>query len=214
MYDEEQMPEDEDREEQPSDWEDDQEPDYGFSEDDLRIPTEQELLGLMGSSPSDPDSESEMDEHKRFKPTREVEVKVMGVYEHSEPNQPTHTFVLLRDNRGRRVPILIGRFEALSISISINGESTERPLTHDLMYQILERLEAKVERVVIDDLWHETFYAKIFMSRPEADRELEIDARPSDAIALALRFRAPIYMSDNVIETVIRSSEDEGDNLT
>lgn len=214
MYDEEQMPEDEDREEQPSDWEDDQEPDYGFSEDDLRIPTEQELLGLMGSSPSDPDSESEMDEHKRFKPTREVEVKVMGVYEHSEPNQPTHTFVLLRDNRGRRVPILIGRFEALSISISINGESTERPLTHDLMYQILERLESKVERVVIDDLWHETFYAKIFMSRPEADRELEIDARPSDAIALALRFRAPIYMSDNVIETVIRSSEDEGDNLT
>ena len=71
-------------------------------------------------------------------------------------------------------------------------------MTHDLLRNILMRLDITVDRVVIDDLWHGTFYAKIYLRRGE--EEIEMDARPSDAIALALRFRAPIYMAESVLE--------------
>lgn len=189
------------------DWDDEEleELEEALSDEDLRIPTAQEFSSYFFSGTED-ETESEMDEHKRFKPSKELEVKVIGVFEHAEPSQPVHTFVLLKDNKGRRVPILIGRFEALSISIALNGDTTERPLTHDLMAHMLERLGTRIDRVVIDDLWRETFYAKIFLTRD--NQEIEIDGRPSDAIALALRFRAPIYMSENVVETVVRASED------
>lgn len=188
------------------DWDDEEleELEEVLSDEDLRIPTAQEFSYFF--SGTEDETESEMDEHKRFKPSKELEVKVIGVFEHAEPSQPVHTFVLLKDNKGRRVPILIGRFEALSISIALNGDTTERPLTHDLMAHMLERLGTRIDRVVIDDLWRETFYAKIFLTRD--NQEIEIDGRPSDAIALALRFRAPIYMSENVVETVVRASED------
>lgn len=188
------------------DWDDEElgELEEAFSDEDLRIPTAQEFSCFFSGAGDE--TESEMDEHKRFKPSKELEVKVIGVFEHAEPSQPVHTFVLLKDNKGRRVPILIGRFEALSISIALNGDTTERPLTHDLMVHMLERLGTRIDRVVIDDLWRETFYAKIFLTRD--NQEIEIDGRPSDAIALALRFRAPIYMSENVVETVVRASED------
>lgn len=185
------------------DW-DDEELEDVFSDEDLRIPTAQEFSHFLSGTGDE--TESEMEEHKRFKPGKELEVKVIGVFEHAEPSQPVHTFVLLKDNKGRRVPILIGRFEALSISIALNGDTTERPLTHDLMAHMLERLETRIDRVVIDDLWRETFYAKIFLTRD--NQEIEIDGRPSDAIALALRFRAPIYMSENVVEIVVRAGED------
>jgi hypothetical protein len=188
-------------------WDDDEgefedEPFLEPSIEGLRLPSKEELLGRATPEDSIP----EMEEHKRFKPDREVEVKVMGVFEHAEPSAPVHTFVLLKDNKGRRVPILIGRFEALSISIALNDEQTERPLTHDLMKIMLDRLSIRIDRVVVDDLWRETFYAKIFLSRN--GEEIEIDSRPSDAIALAVRYRAPIYMSESVVDTVVRSQED------
>lgn len=195
------------------DWDDEEleELEEAFSDEDLRIPTAQEFTHFF--SGAEEGTESEMEEHKHFKPGKELEVKVIGVFEHAEPSQPVHTFVLLKDNKGRRVPILIGRFEALSISIALNGDTTERPLSHDLMALMLERLGTRIDRVVIDDLWRETFYAKIYLTRDNQEierdnQEIEIDGRPSDAIALALRFRAPIYMSENVVETVVRASED------
>jgi bifunctional DNase/RNase len=132
----------------------------------------------------------------------EKEVKVLGVFEHSESGAGVspQTFVLLQDNQGRRVPIWIGRFEAFAISMAIEGEQLDRPMTHDLIRILLERLGANVERIIIDDLWQDTFYAKISLTRD--GETLEVDCRPSDAVAIALRFRAPIYMAESVIESV------------
>lgn len=191
-------------------WDDEEEPfeeEENLSEEELRLPSEEELLSSLERLEQGEAGTSELEEQRRFKPSREIEVKVVGVFEHAEPTSPPHTFVMLRDNKGRQVPILIGRFEALSISLAFNGETTERPLTHDLLKNILDRLKIGVDRVVIDDLWHDTFYAKIFLT--ENGEEIEIDSRPSDAIALALRSRAPIYMSESVVETVMLAQEEE-----
>jgi bifunctional DNase/RNase len=163
-------------------------------------PSIEELRRLLGDVP---DFEDEVEEPAPYDRGRELEVRITGVYERQEPGQPRYTLVELRDNYGRRVPILIGQFEAFSIALALHGAAPQRPLTHDLMRNILDRLGARVERVVIDDLWRETFYAKIFLmvrKNLEDEQEIEIDARPSDAIAIALRFNAPIYMTEAVLE--------------
>jgi hypothetical protein len=123
---------------------------------------------------------------------------------HQEPKMPAQHFVLLRDNRGRRAPIWVGQFEAWAISSALEGDTQERPMTHDLLKAMLDRLGASIEGVVIDDLWNETFYAKIGVVKTDGET-LEIDARPSDAIALALRSRAPIYMAEYVLEATART---------
>lgn len=138
-------------------------------------------------------------ENRSPRPLNEKEVKVMGVYMHQEPKMPPQHFVMLRDNKGRRAPIWVGQFEAWAISYALDGDQPERPMTHDLFKLMLGRLESTIERVIIDDLWHDTFYAKIGLVKPDGET-LEIDARPSDAIALALRARAPIYMAEFVLE--------------
>ncbi len=129
---------------------------------------------------------------------RELEVRVTGVYERIEHGQPRALLVQLRDNYGRTVPIVIGPFEAHAIVTALNDDTPPRPMTHDLTRNILTRLGVSIDRVVIDDLWQGTFYAKIYLLH--GDEEIEIDSRPSDAIALALRFRAPIYMAESVLE--------------
>lgn len=131
----------------------------------------------------------------------EKEVKVIGVFMQQHEAVQQH-FVLLRDNRGRRVPIWVGQFEVWAITLALEGETPDRPFTHDLIKILLDRLDAKVERVIIDDLWNQTFYAKIGLIRPGGEM-LEIDARPSDAIAIALRVRAPIYMAESVLEATM-----------
>ena len=133
----------------------------------------------------------------------EKEVKIVNVYEavsdgsSGQSSQHT-TFVLLRDNRGRELRIYVLRDVGLAISLAIEGVTPDRPFTHDLMKNILERLGATVERVTIDDLWQETFYARITLDIK--GETLDIDARPSDAIALGLRYRAPIYVAEAVLE--------------
>ncbi|MCW3099523.1 MAG: hypothetical protein JWL77_5141 [Chthonomonadaceae bacterium] len=136
----------------------------------------------------------------------EKEVKVVNVFEgivsgpNVAPSAQTTTFVLLRDNRGRDLRIFVVRDVAYAISLAVSEESPGRPYTHDLMRTMLERLGAKVDRVIIDDLWQDTFYAKIYIMRSGSNEVMEIDSRPSDAIALALRFRAPIYVAEAVLE--------------
>jgi bifunctional DNase/RNase len=134
----------------------------------------------------------------------EKEVKVMGVYIHQEPGVNPQHFVSLRDNRGRMVKIYVGQFEALAISIALDGEVLDRPMTHDLIKLIVDRFEASIERVVIDDLWNDTFYAKIGIVKADGGT-MDIDARPSDAIAAAIRSRAPIYMAESVLEATVRA---------
>lgn len=148
--------------------------------------------------------ESSEDENRTPRSLNEKEVKVMGVYAHQDQGTIANHFVLLRDNRGRRVPIFVGQFEAWAISLALEGDAPDRPFTHDLIRLLLERLDATIERVVIDDLWNETFYAKIGLVKAGGET-MDIDARPSDAIALALRVRAPIYMAETVLEATIRT---------
>ena len=106
--------------------------------------------------------------------------------------------VILKDVEGNRaLPIWIGTFEANAIALEMERVTTPRPMTHDLIRNILEGLKAKVSRIVVNDLRDSTFYAVIFLAVNGA--EVAIDSRPSDAIALALRVKAPIFVAEKVI---------------
>ncbi len=120
--------------------------------------------------------------------------------------------VILKDVEGKRfLPILIGPFEATAIALALEGTHIPRPLSHDLMKSVIEALNAKVLRVVIHDIHDNTFYAKIVIE--SNGKNLEIDARPSDSIALALRTNAPIFVSERIIleETVVDKQSEEQD---
>lgn len=106
--------------------------------------------------------------------------------------------VILKDVEGKRfLPILIGPFEATAIALALEKTHIPRPMSHDLMKSIIEALNAKVLRIVIHDIHENTFYAKIVLE--SKGKSLEIDARPSDSIALALRTSAPIFVSERII---------------
>ncbi len=120
--------------------------------------------------------------------------------------------VILKDIDGKRfLPILIGPFEATAIALALEGAPVPRPLTHDLMRTIFETLGARLEQVVVHDIRESTFFAKLIVRK---NGELaEIDARPSDGIALALRMSAPIYVSDKIVleESVPDKKGDEAE---
>ena len=137
-----------------------------------------------------PDEEMEA---RRRRELNEKEVKVLGVYEAAKG-----AFILLRDGRGRAMPIFIGHPEAVSISLAMESHATPRPLTHDLVRILLDRLGAQVESVLVDDLYNNTYYAKLSLTANS--KAIDIDCRPSDAIAIALRSKAPIYVADAVLE--------------
>lgn len=124
-----------------------------------------------------------------------VEVQIEGVFQ-AETNGNISLFVLLSDG-DRRLPILIGPYEAQAIRLPLDGTRPDRPMTHDLIKSVMDRLGASLDRVVIDDLWNTTYYAKLYLRA--GSEELEIDARPSDSIALAVRCDAPIFVSDGIL---------------
>ncbi len=126
-----------------------------------------------------------------------VEVSIEGVYA-VENGGNISRFVLLTEG-DRRLPILIGPFEAQAISLPLDGTRPDRPMTHDLVKSIVDRLGADVDRIVIDDLWNTIYYAKVYLRKGED--EMEIDARPSDAIAIAVRFDAPIFVAETILDT-------------
>lgn len=125
-----------------------------------------------------------------------VSCQIEGIYEAESQNNKSR-FVLLTDGE-RRLPISIGGFEATAITLPLENARPDRPLTHDLIRNILERLEINLDRIVIDDLWNGIYYAKLYIKRGK--EEMEIDARPSDAIALAVRFNAEIYVADGILD--------------
>lgn len=105
--------------------------------------------------------------------------------------------VLLEDRRGERsLPIWIGLAEAHSIAAEMEHRQLPRPNTHDLAKRLIDGLEGQLERVVVTELREGTYYAVIFLSAH--GRRIEVDARPSDAIALALRFRAPLFVRERL----------------
>ena len=129
--------------------------------------------------------------------------------------------IVLKENDGDRAfPIVIGIWEAVAIDRNIKGKKTPRPMTHDLIENIIGGLDSKLEKVVITDLKDRTFFARLFLKRN--GKSVEIDSRPSDAIALAVQMKAPIWVNESVIEEVLSAGtnggglpepgpEDEGD---
>jgi bifunctional DNase/RNase len=127
----------------------------------------------------------------------EIEMTIKGLMIDPITNMP---IVILKDKAGDRVlPIWVGVFEANAIALQIENISTPRPMTHDLLKNILSEIEADVQRIVVSDLRDNTFYAMIYLDRD--GETIAIDARPSDAIALALRTRSPIFVEDSVVES-------------
>jgi uncharacterized protein len=127
----------------------------------------------------------------------EIEMTVKGLMIDPITNMP---IIVLRDGDGQRIlPIWVGVFEANAIALQIENVQTPRPMTHDLLKNMIDDLDARVERIVVCDLKDNTFYAAIHVATSGAVRHV-VDARPSDAIALALRTGSPIFVEDRVIE--------------
>jgi bifunctional DNase/RNase len=127
----------------------------------------------------------------------QTEMVIKGLMVDPVTNMP---IVILRDKEGERVlPIWVGIFEANAIALQIENIATPRPMTHDLLRNVIRDLNGAVVKVVVSDLKDTTFYALIYL---QIDGQVvAIDARPSDAIALALRTQAPIFVEEHVIES-------------
>jgi bifunctional DNase/RNase len=137
-----------------------------------------------------------------------VEMTIKGLMVDPITNMP---IIVLRDEEGHRIlPIWVGVFEANAIALQIENVQTPRPMTHDLLKNVIEDLSAAVERIVVTELRENTFYARIHL-RTGAGSVI-VDARPSDAIALALRTQAPIFVEEAVIQSA-RSIEPSKDQM-
>ena len=140
-----------------------------------------------------------------------IEMTIKGLMVDPITNLP---IVILKDKAGERVlPIWVGIFEANAIALQIENIATPRPMTHDLLRNVITDLEGKVDRIVVSDLRDNTFYAVIHLT--VRGERVAIDARPSDAIALALRTHSPILVDEQVIDNakaVDFSTADRVDN--
>ena|SRR5271154_2366028 len=127
----------------------------------------------------------------------EVEMKIRGLMMDPQTNNP---IVVLKDVNGTAIlPIWVGIYEASAIASEIDKQATPRPMTHDLIRNLLFGLEAAVKKIVVSDLKDDTFYAVIWLER---DGEMiSVDSRPSDALAIALRMDCPIFVDDTVLKT-------------
>jgi len=128
---------------------------------------------------------------------KEIEFKIKGLMMDPLTNAP---IVVLQDTGSDTLlPIWVGIFEAKAIALQIEKVDTPRPMTHDLMKQILDTFHVSLDRVVISDLKGNTFYANLHLN--VEGKELVVDSRPSDAIALAVRVKAPIFVSESVVKS-------------
>ena len=126
-----------------------------------------------------------------------IQCEILGLS--SSPATGGAYAILLKEmNSSRRLPIIIGAFEAQAIALEIEGINPPRPLTHDLLKQVIDTLGGYVKEVIIDELRENTFFAKIILE--VSALTYEIDSRPSDAIAIAVRTKAPIFVVENVME--------------
>jgi hypothetical protein len=127
----------------------------------------------------------------------EVEMKIRGLMMDPVTNMP---IVILKDVSGDAVlPIWVGIYEANAIALEIEKVTTPRPMTHDLIKNLLVGLDTQIHKVVVSDLREDTFFAVIWLERE--GRVISVDSRPSDALALALRLDCPIFVEDTVLKS-------------
>lgn len=124
-----------------------------------------------------------------------IRMKVEGLL--FDPRSNMYILLLREVDGNETLPIWIGKPEADSIALALGKVATPRPLTHDLVRNILDALDVKVSRIVITQIMDNTYYALIYML--DGSREIPVDSRPSDAIAVALRTKAPIFVEDEVM---------------
>jgi uncharacterized protein len=137
--------------------------------------------------------------------TREIPMSIKGLMLDPISNSP---IVVLKDDEDKTfLPIWVGIFEANAIALQLESVETPRPMTHDLLRNVIVEMQGTVTRILINDLQESTFYARIFMTI--GDRTVEIDSRPSDAIALALRLSAPIFVTQEVLDQAQTITPDE-----
>lgn len=128
---------------------------------------------------------------------QKVQVEILGLS--ASPSTGGAYALLLKETYGvRRLPIIIGQFEAQSIALEMEGIKPPRPLTHDLLKNVIENLGGTISEIIIDELRDNTFYAKIKLEISTMTND--IDSRPSDAIALAVRTGSPLYVAENVMK--------------
>ena len=138
-----------------------------------------------------------------------IEMRVMGIALDTRTGSP---IVVLNDMENRRaLPIWIGSAEASAIIRKIEDIPSSRPMTHDLFIDIANQTQYKITKVEINDVDEQTYFASVYMYNKLLDKEIEIDARPSDAIAIALRAEVPIYVTTNVLAVGMVSTDLEKD---
>jgi bifunctional DNase/RNase len=137
-----------------------------------------------------------------------VQCEILGLS--TNPSTGGAYAILLKEIEGaRRLPIIIGAFEAQAIALEMEGIKPPRPLTHDLLKTLVDNLGASVVEIIVNELKENTFYAKIILEASGLTNE--IDARPSDAIALAVRTYAPIFVNESVMSAAAFIPSDEAD---
>lgn len=138
---------------------------------------------------------------------KKIELEIVAL-SHSITQTHSYAVVLGEINGLRRLPIVIGGFEAQAIAVALERMSPSRPLTHDLMKNFMMAFNVELHEVVINDLQEGIFYSKLVCS--SANDTVEIDSRTSDALALAVRFGCPIYTYDNILDQAGILMEDDG----
>jgi bifunctional DNase/RNase len=138
---------------------------------------------------------------------KKIELEIVAL-SHSIHQTHSYAVVLGEINGLRRLPIVIGGFEAQAIAVALEKMSPSRPLTHDLMKNFLIAFNIDLHEVIISDLQEGIFYSKLVCS--SSNDTLEIDSRTSDALALAVRFGCPIYIYEHIIKEAVSSQEEEG----
>ena len=140
-----------------------------------------------------------------------IELNIVGITSgHSQRN--SYTLILGQEDGNLKLPVVIGSYEAQSIALIIEGLTPQRPLTHDLMYDAMDKYNILIKEVVIDQLKEGVFYAKIITEQNGV--EFAIDSRTSDAVAMSLRAKCPIYTFKSILDDagIIYDNEDEDDS--
>jgi bifunctional DNase/RNase len=134
-----------------------------------------------------------------------VEMEIQEIQMKEDPHGPQ--IVVLNEKEGaRRFPIFIGYFEAVAMYCAVHGQQPQRPMTHDLLLSVVDGLDARLVGVCVDDLREETFHGKLMLELTDG-RQVLIDSRPSDAIVLATKRQAPIYVEDGVLSEAASHSD-------
>lgn len=143
-----------------------------------------------------------------------IRLQILGLSS-SQSQSDSFALILEEEEGNRRLPIIIGRFEAQAIAIEIEKVTSTRPMTHDLFKSLATQFQFKLNEIIISDLREGIFYAEMIYIDEREGKKVIVDARPSDAIAIGLRFDAPIFTTDNIMREagITTTNSEEGEAL-